>query len=46
VPVITALGRLRQEDYEFGANLGYIVSQKRKTKQKVYQLSDMFYCSI
>lgn len=28
-PVIPALGRLRQEDYKFEANWGYIMSQDR-----------------
>jgi hypothetical protein len=28
MPVISVLGRLRQEDWEFQASLGYIVSPK------------------
>jgi hypothetical protein len=28
MPVTTALGRLRQEDWDFEANLGYTVSSK------------------
>jgi hypothetical protein len=34
MPVIPALGRPRQEESEFKANLGYIISPVSKQKQK------------
>jgi hypothetical protein len=33
MPVIPALGRLRQDDYKFPASLGYIARLFQKTKQ-------------
>jgi hypothetical protein len=35
MPVILALGRLRQEDFEFKASLHYIVSSSLKRKKVV-----------
>jgi hypothetical protein len=34
MPVIPALGRLRQEDQEFKASLNYIARKKKKRKKE------------
>jgi hypothetical protein len=34
IPVIPAFGRLRKEDHEFRASIGYIVRQSLKKKNK------------
>jgi hypothetical protein len=38
MPVIPALGRLKQEDSEFEASLGYVVRPFLKTKRKLILL--------
>jgi hypothetical protein len=35
MPVISALGRLRQEDHEFEVSLGYIVKLSQKHKKRM-----------
>jgi hypothetical protein len=43
MPVIPALGRLKQEDPEIEASLGYILSssQKNKLKHSKYKISSI-----
>jgi hypothetical protein len=38
MPVIPALGKLRQEDHKFKATLGYLFSKKKKKSQTTTKL--------